>query len=659
MKPALLLVDLQGDFLATPGLQPPAGALVDRTARLLDCCRDRRIPILHIWTTIHRDHDQRLPHWRQADRWMCVAGTPGHQPPARLRPLDGEVLVHKAGFNAFASGELDAALRRLGCDTVILAGLHLHACVRTTTVECLERGYQVLVAEDAVASNDPIHAAATRRWLTERCVGFATTATILGSPNGGAPPTWTHRSPRRTHEVLFEVPITAARGIATATAAAQNAGIGWRRTSRSARLRLLEEVAHRLDAAAPDLARQMAIEIGKPLAHGREELRRGADNVRDAARRAGSQAPQRRQAAGLVRDRPLGVVAVIPAWNNPVAIPLGKIAPALAYGNTVVWKPAPAATRVAEVLLRLLHESGVPADAVCLVTGDHTTAQRLAADEHVDAVTFTGSLLAGYAMQEICARRLVPLQAELSGNNASIVWDDADLVQAAAQVAWGAFAFAGQRCTANRRVIVSRSRFEACLQELKQASDRLAWGDPLEEATEIGPVISLAKRAEVAAMISRAQSGGHADRVVFLQDARAEQPWTQAGAYAQPTIVCCDQPDQPVVQEETMAPLLVVQRAEDFQHALALSNGVRHGLIASLFSPSPDRQRQFLEEARAGVLKLNESTAGVDTSLPFGGWKASGLGPPEHGEGDRLFYTRLQAVYGAAEVGIEEHPAAE
>jgi len=108
-----------------------------------------------------------------------------------------------------------------------------------------------------------------------------------------------------------------------------------------------------------------------------------------------------------------------------------------------------------------------------------------------------------------------------------------------------------------------------------------------------------------------------------------------------------------------MAPLLVVQRAEDFQHALALSNGVRHGLIASLFSRSPDRQRQFLEEARAGVLKLNESTAGVDPSLPFGGWKASSIGPPEHGEGDRLFHTRLQAVYGAAEVGIEEPQASE
>ena len=119
------------------------------------------------------------------------------------------------------------------------------------------------------------------------------------------------------------------------------------------------------------------------------------------------------------------------------------------------------------------------------------------------------------------------------------------------------------------------------------------------------------------------------------------------GAYAQPAILGCDRPDHPLVQEETMSPLLVVQRADDFEHALALCNGVAHGLAAALFSGSAELQNRFLSEARAGLLKLNTSTAGVDPSLPFGGWKASGLGPPEHGEGDPLFYTRLQAVYGA------------
>ena len=131
MKPALLLVDLQSDHLATPELHPPADAVVARAAVLLDNCRRRRIPVIHVWTTLHRDKDRRLPHWKRTGRWMCVAGTGGHQPPARLQPQAGELIIHKTGFNAFAGATLDTALRRLNCDAVILAGVHLHTCIRT------------------------------------------------------------------------------------------------------------------------------------------------------------------------------------------------------------------------------------------------------------------------------------------------------------------------------------------------------------------------------------------------------------------------------------------------------------------------------------------------------------------------------------------------
>jgi acyl-CoA reductase-like NAD-dependent aldehyde dehydrogenase/nicotinamidase-related amidase len=646
MNHALLLVDLQEDYLAAEGLQPAADILIARAAALLDGCRKRRVPIIHIWTTVHRDNDRRLPHWRQANRWQCVSGTAGRQPPEPLRALDGEAIAHKTGFNAFADAALEATLRGLQCDRVILAGLHLHACVRAVAVECLERGYRVCVTDDAVADNDPIHAAATRRWLAERCVEFAPVSAVLASLDGGAPPTLVHRSPRCTGQVLFEIPIPATSDIAAATARARNSWVEWRRTPMQFRLDLLERVANRLDAAAAELARQMATEIGKPIAHGLEETRRAAVSVRDVAARAAQFEPQKRQTAGRIRYQPLGVVAIISPWNNPVAIPVGKIAPALAYGNTAVWKPAPAATGISQAVMRLLYECGVTADAVQLLTGDHTTAQQLAAQQDVDAVTFTGSSLAGYSVQEICARRAVPLQAELSGNNAAVVWDDADLRHAAEQVAWGAFGFAGQRCTSNRRVIVRAACYEDFLRELRAASEKLVWGDPLEEATDIGPVIDLSKRDDTVALVARAQTDGAAHHVELFQKARAREPWVSGGAYSQPVIVGCDQPAHPLVQEETMSPLLVVQRADNFEHTLALCNGVRHGLVASLFSNARELQERFLEEARAGILKFNASTAGVDVSLPFGGWKASGIGPPEHGESDQLFYTRTQAVYG-------------
>ena len=187
MKAVLILIDVQNDFLAASGLQPPADAFIMRTASLLNDCRKHRIPVIHIWTTINRNDDRRLPHWQKSDRWICMAGSEGQRPPNELQALENETIINKTGFNAFADGTLDKVLKTTGCDTVVLAGLHLHACVRTAAVECLERGYQVYIAEDVTASNDPIHSASTYRWLAERCVVFEPGKSILARLNNGEP----------------------------------------------------------------------------------------------------------------------------------------------------------------------------------------------------------------------------------------------------------------------------------------------------------------------------------------------------------------------------------------------------------------------------------------------------------------------------------------
>jgi alpha-ketoglutaric semialdehyde dehydrogenase len=648
MKWSLLLVDLQNDFLDLPGLQPCRENLIAQSAALLRGCRSRKISPIDIWTTISRDDDRRLPHWKKLNRWNCVAGTDGHKTPAPLQPLQGETVIHKTGFNGFAGGKLDNVLKELNCGGVIIAGLHLHTCVRTIASECLERGLQVIIAEDAVASDDPILAAATRRWLAERCVQFLSANEALSRLEGGVPSKCLQWSPRDVKQLLFEIPVASAKEIATAVLSAQAGWESWRRTSVASRCQIFERAAKKLEISAAKLAKQMAMEIGKPYSHGLEEVRRAASNVRDIVRRARASERARKEGPGLVRYEPHGVVALISPWNNPVAIPIGKIAPALVYGNTVVWKPAPAATGISGAVLKLLQEAGVPKGIVQILTGNHETAQKLAADKSINAVTITSSATAGYAIQEICARRFLPFQAELNGNNAAIAWDDADFSLAAKQIAWGAFGFAGQRCTANRRVIISETNFEKFLRELKSAGEKLNWGDPLEKTTDIGPVIHAAKRDEHGALIKEAENSGAVHRIEFLFQNIAQKSWVKKGAYAQPAIVCCDEPRHPLVQEETMSPLLVVQRAKNFNHAIELCNGVRHGLAAALFSNSAKLQKQFLAKAQAGILKINSSTAGVDVSLPFGGWKMSGFGPPEHGEGDRLFYTRTQAVYGLA-----------
>jgi acyl-CoA reductase-like NAD-dependent aldehyde dehydrogenase len=342
----------------------------------------------------------------------------------------------------------------------------------------------------------------------------------------------------------------------------------------------------------------------------------------------------------MFRRVPLGVVATITPWNNPLAIPWGKIGPALALGNTVVWKPAPIATRLAERSLAAACEAGLPAGAVNVVPGDHRAGASVMSDPGVDAVSLSGSSAAGWTAQEICARRRIPLQAELGGNNAAIVWTGADLDRAANLIAKGAFAFAGQRCTANRRAIIEARLFDEFLALVTGAVAALPWGDPLDPSTYVGPLVSEDARDRVASAVAGAVTAGARIRTPHAQAPRGR------GAWYPPTLVVEAPHESAIVQDETFGPVLVLERAASFDEALSLANGVRQGLVAALFSgPGPWRER-FRQTAEAGVLKWNASTADADAFAPFGGWKRSGVGPPEHGPGDREFYSRLQAIYG-------------
>jgi acyl-CoA reductase-like NAD-dependent aldehyde dehydrogenase/nicotinamidase-related amidase len=649
LKPTLLLIDLQNDYLSAAGLQPAAAELVARAAVLTEGFRAHGLPVIHVWTTVHRGDDRRMPHWRRANRWACVAGTPGHEPPVPLRPAPGEGVVAKTFYSGFENGELDQQLRSLDCNAVVIAGVHTHACIRATVLDAYQRGYAVTVADDAIGSDDALHAAITRRYLSERGIHFEKAQTILASLSAGQRPagqtaTLLHFSPRKRERLLWEVPIAGRDQVAQAAQAARQAAHSWRHVDPQDRAKILRRLRQLLDSDVPSLANQIAEEVGKPVTQAVAEVRRTQDILEDIAARSGEPLEIQSTADARYRYRPLGVVALVSPWNNPLAIPVGKLAPALLYGNTVLWKPAPAGTALASRLVELLHAAGCPEGVVSLVTGDHTTAQLLTNTDEVDAVTLSGSLSAGYALQEICARRHIPFQAELGGNNAAIVWEDADLADAATRIAEAAFGFAGQRCTANRRAIVAATCYESFLQRLHEAVANLVWGDPLERTTQVGPLISLAKREQVAALVNRAAATGARILVPHVGQANAKH-LQQAGAYYRPTIVCVDQPAQEIVQEETFGPVLVVQRAGDFASALTLCNGVHQGLVAALFSASRDLQNRFLDKVQAGIVKLNRSTADADARTPFGGWKASGAGPPEHGPADREFYTRTQAVY--------------
>jgi acyl-CoA reductase-like NAD-dependent aldehyde dehydrogenase len=426
--------------------------------------------------------------------------------------------------------------------------------------------------------------------------------------------------------------------VESAVASAHAAGTAWRTVTLDRRLEHAQRLAELLQAEAPALARQMAGEIGKPVRQARAEVLRGADLVRVAARWAREPGGGPCGEHSEYRDRPLGVVAAITPWNNPVAIPLAKIVAALLFGNAVVWKPAPAVAAISSRLHDLIDAAGFPPGLVRRVCGDAALAGRLMSAQGVAAVSLTGSLAAGRAAQEICARRNLPLQAELGGNNAAIVWPDCDLDRAATLIAEAAFGFAGQRCTATRRVIIEDSARAEFLDHLATAVDALVWGDPLSENTDVGPLVSATAAQRIADLVARAQPSA---QMLF----QSRRPAPKGDAFFPPTVFACDDALAEIVQEESFGPVLVVQPAHDFEQALSLCNGVPQGLVAALLSRSPERQARFLDQAQAGILKLGSATADADVEAPFGGWKASGVGPPEHGRWDRSFFTRAQAVY--------------
>ena len=639
MRPALLLVDLQNDFLSAPGLEPPAQAVVRQARRLLSGARGCAAPVFHAVTSVDAAADDRMPHWKRLGRWRCVAGTPGQAGPPGLAPALGETVVSKRFFSAFASASLEAELRACGADTLIVAGVHLHGCVRATVLDAYSRGFDVWVAEDAVGSDDPLHAAICRRYLEGRAARFAPVERLVEMLRSRI-------APDTGEDALAAV-------AAEASAAAREAGTPWSGRPHAERTRPLAALAARLESEAAALSRQLAGDVGKPVTQGLGEVRRTAELLRRAAAlpalttaRAGVESAYRRV--------PHGVVAAITPWNNPLAIPWGKIGPALALGNAVVWKPAPAATRLARRSLELARSAGIPDGVVRIVAGDHRAAAAVMNDPGVAAVSLSGSSLAGWAAQEICARRRIPLQAELGGNNAAVVWSGADLPLAAERVALGAFAFAGQRCTANRRAIVQRDLLEPFLAHLTRAVAALRWGDPLDPATQIGPLVSEEARDRVAAALAAAAADGAS--LVTPHGHPHPHPHPQGpsgpGAWHPPTLVIGARHESAIVQDETFGPVLVVEAAEDLETALRLVNDVRQGLAAAIFASDSAMaadlavREAFSKSARAGILKWNASTADADADAPFGGWKESGIGPPEHGPGNVEFYSRLQTIYG-------------
>ncbi|WP_110207251.1 aldehyde dehydrogenase family protein [Nocardioides daejeonensis] len=449
------------------------------------------------------------------------------------------------------------------------------------------------------------------------------------------------RNPARPHEVVASGHAATPDDVTEAVAAATKAAQAWRRTLMHERAAVLRRTAELLEERADALGLELTLEEGKTLVEGIGEVRRAAEifrfNAGQADREVGEVfASPRRGERIVVTRKPIGVVAVITPWNFPIAIPAWKIAPALIHGNAVVWKPASIVPLLAVRLAEALHDAGLPAGVLSLIIGPGALGSQIASAPGVHAVTFTGSTGIGTGLLQLCAPLRRPVQAEMGGKNAAVVFADADLELAADQIVLGAMRSTGQKCTATSRLVVEDSVAEDLRTLLVQRIEALVVGDGTRSDVTVGPVSSGGAQAEITSMIDDALRGGA--RVV----AQAEAP--DDGHYVPPTILEVDV-RQPIWREEVFGPVLAMTTGADEDRVLELANASEFGLSAAVFTSDLSRTLRIMDELEVGVLHVNSESAGADPHVPFGGVKDSGIGPKEQGRASREFFTCTTTAY--------------
>jgi acyl-CoA reductase-like NAD-dependent aldehyde dehydrogenase len=455
-------------------------------------------------------------------------------------------------------------------------------------------------------------------------------------------------NPSDTNDVVGEYAQASVADVNHAVAAAKAAFPVWSHTTPQQRFDILKKASDEILARKDELGRLLSREEGKALAEGVGEVVRAAQIFAFVAgeclRTGGEAIPSVRPGVGVeITREPLGIVGMITPWNFPIAIPAWKLAPALAWGNCVVIKPADLVPGSAWALVDILQRAGLPRGVLNLVMGrGSVVGQALLEHRDVQAISFTGSVSTGRKVAAACiaSNPMKKVQLEMGGKNPLVVLDDADLDTAVDVAVNGAFFSTGQRCTASSRLIVQagiHNRFvEACIERLKA----IVVDDALKQGTQIGPVVDQSQLDQDLEYIQVAKDEG--GKLVFGGERlKRETP----GFYLQPALFTETTNTMRISREEVFGPVANVVCVRDYEEALALANDTEFGLSSGICTTSLKHATHFKRNSEAGMVMVNLPTAGVDYHVPFGGRKGSSYGSREQGTYAREHYTTVKTAY--------------
>ncbi|ABW02602.1 aldehyde dehydrogenase family protein [Caldivirga maquilingensis] len=460
------------------------------------------------------------------------------------------------------------------------------------------------------------------------------------------------RNPADTRQVVAKFPRLRRDDAREAIGVAKEAFAKWGKTLPVERARILYKVADIIESRADEMARTLTLEEGKTLPDSMFEVVRTVNLLRFYAglitRGQGKViSSQDRNTIIMTTREPLGVISVITPWNFPLSLPAWKIIPAIATGNTVVWKPASITPTIAYELVKAFYDAGLPEGVLNLVTGSASeVGDELVTNKDVDAITFTGSLQTGKEINEKVGRmnRFIRVQLELGGKNATVLSKNGDINLAVELTARSAFGLTGQACTATSRFLVPEDMHDEVLSKLIERTKKIVVGNGLKSGVDMGPLASKEQYDKILSYIEIGRNEG-AKLVYGGQPIKGSEEFDH-GYFVMPTIFDGVTPDMRIAKEEIFGPVLAVMTYRTLDEAIDIVNSTEYGLIAGIVTRDISEAAKFTEGVKVGVVKVNKPTIGLEPWVPYGGVKGSGNDMyKEMGEEAVEFFTRIKAIY--------------